>query len=211
MARSFVAPESADDLGGESTHLEAEGIYHFLVKDVFDGYMANGKTQIKNGGIGVKLEVCHGEHVGKTVGLNFIDPNAGHKDGGKSAAVKQSAFCIATNLLTPDQINGQMVSYDEQEARGHQVVAEVRYPIEDGKKKVDDKGKSYLELHWSNIYHVDDPRTAKVDKNQAMIGLIPSQFRRLNEAYFTPIIGQRKQSETKSQAPAKPVLDTEGL
>jgi hypothetical protein len=209
MARMLVTPDSAEDLGGEANHLEAEGVFHFLVEDIFDGYLSDGKTAIKNGGLGVKLEVLHGEHKGKKTGITLIDPNTSHKDGGKAAAVKQSAFLIAANVLTFDQINGQMTSYDEQASRGHQIVAELRYPMEDGKKKVNDKGKSYLELHYSNIYHVDDPRVAKVEKDQAMIGLIDSKNRR-DEAYFASVAGKHKPAPPK-QTTTSPAFDTGGL
>ena len=202
MVRTMQTVEAEELAGGESTRLEAEGYFHFEVKDIFDGMMPDGKTAIKKGGLGVKLEVLHGEHKGKQVGITLQDPSPSDKDEGKFARVKQSAFLVAANVLTVEQCNGGDVAYDEQAARGHQVVAEVRFG------KPDANNKKYLDLAYANIHHVDDPRVAKVEKDQSMVALIPSALRR-SEEYFAPLI--KKSGGPKPPTPPPTQLDTEGL
>lgn len=211
MVRMQQTADSPEDLGGESLRLESEGIFHFLIEDIYEGMLPDGKTPIRNGGMSVRLQVLHGEHKGKKTSFTMYDPNTSHKDGGAKAKEKQSAFCVAANLLTFDQVNGQNITLDEQAARAHQIIAEVRYPRDDdGNKKVNEKGNSYLELHYSNVYHVDDPRVAKVEKDQTMIGLIDSKYRHIDESYFASVAGKNKPAAPKQNS-APPSFDTGGL
>lgn len=204
MVRQLVAPQAEDMQGGQN-YLQVEGQYFFCVEAIHDGTLADGKTQIKNGGLGIKLEVAQGPHKGEIVTVSLNDPNGTHKDGGKAAAAKQMAFLIACNVLTPAQANGETVSYDEQDARGQYLIAEVRFG--DKKNPEDPNEKQYLQFHYSNIYHIDDPRVAKFEKDATILQFISATNRHPAE-WFAPLIGKSKKTES---APPATTLNTDDL
>ncbi len=54
---------------------------------------------------------------------------------------------------------------------GRQIVLELSM-------RPDSNGKEQLDLHYDNIYHVDDDKVKDVPKNQEYLSLIPKHFRR---------------------------------
>jgi hypothetical protein len=194
MARTVDTPQ-AEDLAGGGGFLHEEGKYHLMVEDIKDGVQPNSDDLIKNGGLGIKLKVLHGEHKGKTIGITLNDPNAAHKDQGEFAKVRQCAFLTATNVLQFEHLNGTSYSYDEQAARGHQLIVEFKL----GKPNAN--GKQYLDVHFSNIYHVDDPRAKDVPKDAEALAVIPSEYRKPAE-YFAPVLKAKPKAEAaKEKAP----------
>lgn len=198
MART-VQTTQAEDLAGLSGFLEAEGVYHFIVEEAKDGIKMNIEEAFD--GFSVRLKVLHGPEEGKTTYINLMDGQESHKDGGKACNAKQCAFLVASNLLTPDQLKGAQFSFDEQNSIGAQIIADFRLG------KPNDKGKRYLELHYSNIYHVDDPRSASVAKDASWIAKIPAGFRRKPE-FFASI--QPKKNAPATTKPAAE-LDLGGI
>jgi hypothetical protein len=199
MGRAIAAPTTEEMTeGGE--RLEAEGTYHFLVlickdqemphnSDYFDGYSA-------------KLQVFHGPHEGKEIGI-LLQDGSDNKDGGAFARKKQTAFFIATNVMSIAQM-GQSVEINESIAAGAQVVATVKLG------KVSEKtGKQYLDIEGLKIYHVDDPRVKDVPKDTAMLKSINAAYR--HEAkYFEPILPKHADhggSKPPKNPPASPAAD----
>lgn len=179
------APE---DIGsGGSTYLGAAdaGWYLFTVTDAFEG-----KRQTKDGfemmdGISIETAVVGGDHDSKRFTLNLWDPKLSSKDQGKSAAQKQAAFLIATDVITPNDL-GKEVEYDAADSIGAFFVAELVAG------KPTDSGKVYLELAYSNIYHVDDPRHKfKFDDAQKKrIEILEDKYRHKPE-YFEKLTAKK--------------------
>jgi hypothetical protein len=201
MAR-MKAPES---LAGESTYLEHNesnaGTYLFVVTDSHDGAYKI-KDDLKTcDGFSFDLEVVGGPNAGKSFSMTFFNGKLNSKDGGAFAAKKQFAALIATDVCTPEQL-GKEFDYDPTEATGSLFVAE----LELGQKN--DDGKRYLQLAWSNIYHVDDPRIANVkmdDDQRAKIASIKPAYRHPKD-YFAKLL-EKKQDKSEKTAAAKPNFD----
>src|SRR5690606_19446811 len=97
----------------------------------------------------------------RKIDLTFWKPKLDQSE--KSQAMdrrKNTAFCIATNLIDPNQL-GQRLVVDLSKANGQQFIAELS-PQKDADGKDSDK---FLQLHYANIYHVDDPEVASVPKS----------------------------------------------
>ena len=182
MARTIetTTTEEMQDTGG---FLDVPGKYHFLVKVIKDGVMPNSDDLMNHPGLGLVLEVLHGPETGKTCGLMLGDPDLSHKDRGAFAKKKQQAFLIAANVIAIKHLNGSEISYDEQAAKGAQIIAEVE-------QQKDQNGdlKKFLDWRYANIWHVDDPRAASVEKDHEALKSIDPKLRRKPE-YFTPVLG----------------------
>lgn len=177
---SLPTAEDAATTGG--TFLELPGKYHFVVIHAEANPM-RGEKMVKGGFL---LEAAvHATEKGKeselekTIKLYFYAGDPTHKDGGKFAQAKQVAALIATNVIKPEQL-GQQVSIDVESAKNHQFVAQ----LELGKPNHD--GKQFLDIAFTNIYHLDDPRGKSYPRNAEIVEFV-KDFRR-DEAFFTPII-----------------------
>lgn len=191
MGFEFDAPDQDDMQQGASNYLEAPGIYHAMVTAVYEGTQppkANGEAKVMDG-FSCTLDILAGTvkgQDGKIANLRFWNPKLTSKDGGKFARKKQAAFLIATGVIAPDQL-GKRVSVDLKNAAGQQVVLK----LELGEKS--DEGKQYLDLAFTDIWHIDDPRAAACPKDEKAVGLIPKEMRRSAE-YFAAIAGEKKSS-----------------
>jgi len=195
-------PQAAD-LDNNGDRLDVEGYFHVYVKDVRDGMPHNKDDAIE--GFSVNMQVIDGEQDGKQQGTTLRDGQETHKDGGEFCRKFQAAFCVATNLLTPAQLNGGDVSYDEQAATNHQLIIKTKLG------KPDANNKRWLDIDGVGFYHVDDPRVADVPKSQAALAQIDPAFRRPAE-YFAPLLGDKK-GGAKTSAPKQepPTFDAGGL
>lgn len=195
MSFSMEAPE---DLGAPSDYMHEPGTFHFVVSDIREGKMANGEM-LRNGGFSVELTARTGNEVDKKINLNFNNGDLTHKDKGEFARRKQASFLVASNLITPDQL-GKRIDVELKNAIGHQVVAELEL------EEPNDKGKQYLNLRFSNIFHVDDPRVS-VAKSEPDLKMIPEQFRRKPE-FFDALLKKPSSNGSKPKVEDK---DFEGL
>jgi hypothetical protein len=165
--------EMPDEMGGGGNFLTEPGAYHCAVTQVLEG------TGPKGGiidGFTVGLDMLAGTVSGqehKVFNLTLFNARLDQSDGGKKwARLKQAAFVIAANVVTPAQL-GQRVSVDLQKAVGQQVVIKLEQQ----------EGKEYLDLSYADIWHVDDPHCEKVPKNTAAIAMIPAAMRH-EKAWF---------------------------
>ena len=198
MART-VKTSTPDEMVGLFGFLEAEGTYHMSVDAAQDGIKLRDEKGFD--GFSVRFRVAHGAEEGKTIVVDFLDGKESHKDGGTACDAKQTAYLLATNLISPVQCNGSTLEIEIENSIGAQVVAEFRL----GKEA--DNGKRYLELHYSNIYHIDDPRGAKASRNVALIEAIPAAFRHKPEAFDA---FQKKKAPASTSKPAAD-LDLGGI
>jgi hypothetical protein len=201
----MVAPES---IGSESTYLEHTaanaGKHLMLVVDAHD----NGRPT-KDGietinGFSAECEVVGGANNGKKFNLTLWGPKLTSKDNGKFAIQKQFAFLIATDVATPDML-GKEFDFDPCQSLGSMFVIELAL----GDKN--DDGKQYLDLHYSNIYHVDDPR-AKFkfdDVQRAKIAAVVASNRHPAD-YFEKLVAPKAATKKESAKDSKP-LDLDDL
>jgi len=201
MSFAIDVPE---DMGStESAYLKVAGDYHVTITTVHEGTMPPDKDgnakAITNGGFSMTAEVVHGEQSEKKFTLVFPNGNYNHKDHGVFSRKKQAAFCIACDLIKPG-VAGQ-VEVNIQDAVGSQCVVELEteeYEDSQGKKQ------SRVQLKYAGIYHIDDPRVKKVEKNAKMVSTIPPDYR-LDEKYFAPLT--EKKEVKKEAKPQERVTD----
>jgi hypothetical protein len=145
-------------------------------------------------GISIETEVVGGENDGKRYTLNLWDPKISSKDQGLSAKKKQAAFLIATDVITPEQL-GTDIEYEAANSIGALFVIELvcGNPTNDG--------KVYLEVSYSNMFHVDDPRSSKLvlDAGQkARVESYDKQFRHPAE-YFERLTARKHDAKPKAK------------
>ncbi len=213
MPRSMMTPPKPEDMN-EIPRLEAEGWFHFLVKDYKDGERPGGKAAE---GFLVDLQVLEGEHEGQTISLFLQDGSPSHKDGGEFCNKRQCSFLVAANVITIDALSaGEAFSYELDHSRGQQVVARLKFGKETGGDSTTDPPtppKRFLDFDGLKIHHVDDPRSSDVKKNAEALALIPKELRRPAE-YFAPLIGTSGGGGGKKNDPpaaAAPEFDPSGL
>jgi hypothetical protein len=186
------APES---LGGDSQYLQSskenEGFYLFTVVDAHED-----KYPTKDGfesfdGVCAECDVVGGPNDGKRFNLKLWYPKMTSKDEGKSASQKIFAFLVATDVVTPDKL-GQEIEFDMGDSVGSMFFVDLRLGNEN------DKGKQYLEVYYSNIYHVDDPRAAKIkidDAQKSKIANVKPSYRHPKD-YFAKLVAKKENNKS---------------
>ena len=164
------------DTGG-GNWLTQPGTYHAVVTHA-DEEPTNAKGEMLDGfritfqaleGT-VKAEDGKFSERDKTIDLVFFNGKLTDKNEGLFARQKQGHFFIATGLLTDGQL-GTEVDIKLEDAVGRQVVM----TVEEQESKSERK---FLQLHFADIWHIDDPSAASYPKCKKSLGLIPKQHRR---------------------------------
>lgn len=202
----MIAPES---IGSESIYLEHTaanaGKYVLRVVDAHeDGRPTKDGIEPING-FSVECEVVgNGDNDGKKINLTLFNGKISSKDGGKFAMQKQFALLVATDVVTPNQL-GTEFEYDPVNSVNSLFVVELALG------QPTDNGKQYLEIHYSNVYHIDDPRAKmKFDSVQlAKIATVAEANRHKDAKYFERLVAP-KQTKKESAKDTKP-LDLDDL
>lgn len=174
MESEWESPESMDRDG--TNFLREPGWYHFSAVEIDE---APEKLDI--GTFKVSAEVLAGTvdgQEGKVCNLTFFAPKLTQKNNGEFAKKKRALFADAVGIL-PKAAPGEKIKVDLQKAQYRQFVAQVSFDEKDADKK-------YLELHFAEIYHVDDPAVAKVPKSASALGLLPKDLRRSPDSFKKP-------------------------
>lgn len=192
MSYEFDAPEQEEmSKGGEGNFLSKPGQYHLTILDVKEGVGPKGKPI---DGFCVQVSVLDGtvpDQKHHTANIMFFAPKLTSKDGGAFLRRKMTAFGIATNLIDPSQL-GKRVSVELKNAVNAQCVA--KFELSKG-----DDGKEYIDLAYSDIWHVDDPRCESVPKDLAALSLLPKEQRH-DRAWFDSWLKSSKPAEQKQTA-----------
>lgn len=176
MARTV---NTASDLNGESSAISKAGKYHVAVVRSADGSSTKGNTF---GGVSAVLAVLEGDQKEKEFHLHLFDPDMSKSESSQEwANKKQTAYAIAIGQLDPSQLGEE--AEIEFVCDGMQLVIDLEM-------SEDEKGKPRLELSYANLYHVDDPRVAKVPKNADALKLIPAELRKKPE-WFSPLVKKK--------------------
>jgi len=192
----YDAPDDYETGGGN--WLTEPGTYHLLVTSVTE------EPKSRDGRLldGFKVELCalegtvrdkSGEFTekNKTVDIMFWHPKLSDKNNGEFARKKQGRFFIATGLID-ETVKGKSVEINLEQAVGHQIIA----TLED---RDSPDGKKFLDLHFADIYHIDDPAAAKFPRSEKSLRLVPVSHRRDPKSFASGKNG----GSSKTQPPAK--------
>ncbi len=201
MTFEMDAPDQ-ETMNKGGTYLATPGMYHFKIDHVDDKPTDRSGQLVE--GFKVELSVLDGPRDGngkcleesKKIDIIFFNPKINSRDNGEFARRKQAAFLLATGLIDPTKL-GQRVSVHLADAINRQVVAE----LERGKDEAGNP-KKFLELAFTNIYHVDNPKAASCPKNAKALGLLPKELRRDAASFGTAQGSSSKPAETKAAKPA---------
>lgn len=185
---------------GEGGGLREAGTYHVVVNDVREGESRNGKAI---DGLTVTFEVFDGTvkgQGGKTHTESFFVPTL--QDDEKKAGMKLrklTALAIAGNVMQPSQLGAEL-DIPFASMVGSQMVVKFDHQMEmdgDGKYTIPSK---YLQVSYSDMYHVDDPDVSGVPKSADAIGLIPKPHRH-DESWFAFKKRRAAKPVAKSRSP----------
>lgn len=186
----------AKDLQGGGTYLKSPGKYHILVENIRVGLSTKDKVM---DGTTVEMKVMAGEHAGKVVTPVLWNVDLQGSEKNQAMAVRRlTNFFLAANVIPKDKL-GEEFEFDENDANGAQIVVEFgwgRQQNENGEWE-DDTGK--VDFHYANIWHIDDPAAASVEKDTEALGSIEPEHRHDTDWFD---FGGKKNSGKKAMAGA---------
>lgn len=194
--------QTSEDLTRNVGFLDKPGVYHCVCELLELDPRKNDGTPYN--GFGLHFCVLTGtpkdkefpvaDLIGKKKRLDFSHPKASSKDQGKFARQKISQMLVALSLANPND-TGREIEFDTSDAMGRQFI--VRLEESSGTD-----GKTYLDLSFDNIYHVDDPNAPACSKSQLSLDTIPANLRRKPEDFGGSSRG------TNGKAPPAPTAQT---
>jgi hypothetical protein len=174
--------KGSDLASGGDQYVDVPGLYHFLIDQVKVGLTQKDEPQ---DGSTVEMTCLAGDdagQVGRKCNVTLWDLDESKSADDQKQAIKRlTNFFIAVNQIQPTQL-GAEVDVKPEEAAGHQIMLRLGHKqkkvTENGKTKwIDDPESKFLQIAYSDIFHVDDPSVAKAKKDVKTIGLIPAQYR----------------------------------
>ena len=200
MSYDMDFADDLDEVGGD--YLNEPGVYHLMVEEVREGVGQKG-TAID--GFSVSCIVRAGttqDCAGKSVDLGFFSPNYSKGDKSVASTKRQNtAFALATNLIDPNAM-GTKATIELKNAEGCQLVVKLNRKMD--KDPVTEEWtvpSKFLQISYSDIWHVDDPAAEKHPKDATAIAVIPKAFRRAAEWFAF----KAKKGAVAAPAQAKPV------
>ena len=202
MADEWDLPEAEDMAGSGGSYLDQPGTYHLLINEVRDGCGPKGNPI---DGFSIECEVMAGTVegcAGKKVGITIWKPNLAGSE--KQIAMGKrigAAFFIATDIINPNQL-GKPGAIDCNLANGRQFIIKLARQQKDG------KDTDFLQPHYSDIWHVDDPDVDTIPKDVDSLAIIAKQWRH-DASYFA--YKARKKAQVKQETPAPAANDFSDL
>lgn len=176
---SFDMPEEMASSGG---YLEVEGTFHVLITEVKVGQGPKGNAMAGNTfGVHILAGNVEGQS-GKMSNLLIREPKLTAVDGGAFGRRIVAAFLIASDLASPAQL-GKTIEFEVENAKDRQLVVKFKFQDRDGKKQLDIAG--------DHIFHVDDPRVAKIPKDAEALAMLDAKFRH-KEDWFAPLLKKKE-------------------
>jgi hypothetical protein len=177
--------EQPEELNSGGNFVNKPGVYHMLVISVDENPAKDDGTPLDMLKVGLScLTGTNPDQKDRSFELKLWHPKP--SDTNDMAKKKQTRFCLATCLIGHHQ-PGARVSVEPTDAVGRQLVCKLSWQRVNTKKQ-DDKGKDiwvdsdeYVELHYSDIWHVDDMDVAKISGltlDAASLAMIPSELRK---------------------------------
>jgi len=190
--------QTTESTQGEGGSLSVAGSFHCVITEVLEGLTKKGKAI---DGITVTFEVLDGTVqgcAGKSHTESFFLPTS--QDNDKNSAMKLrklTAMAIAGGVMLPKQL-GQEIDIPFAEMADRQIVVKFDHQMEkDGNGEYTIPSK-YIQVSYSDLYHVDDPAIEAVPKNADALSLIPQELRHNAEwfAWKKPRNGHPAKRET---------------
>lgn len=202
MAIQVDMPEEIKEGGGN--FLRAPGRYHFAVIETDESPMTHQKPPQPFDGFRIEAAVLCGPEKGKQHEFDFRTPMPTWSEKGIEMGRKKIAACmVATGFAGPENM-GKGMTVELKQCVGRQFFAEVDFEKdEDGNDKVSENGKKFLQLAWSNIYHVDDPMAKDFSLDDKALALLPKAHRITDASFFDRIRGKGKSASGSNGSAAK--------
>lgn len=193
MADEWDLPEADDMSGSGGVYLDEPGTFHLLINEVRDGCGPNGNPI---DGFSIECEVMAGTVegcAGKKIGITIWKPNLTRSEKAIALAKRiGAAFFIATDIINPNQL-GKSNAIDCNLANGRQFICKLaRQTDKDGNPT------KFLQPHYSDIYHVDDPEVDTQPKDAEALKIIAKELRH-DAAYFA--FKEKKKAPPKQSPP----------
>lgn len=169
MPMEMEMPESFDTGGA---FLKEPGTYHLAVLEV-DEQPTSQKGELIDG-FKIDAHVLAGPQNKKQAEITFWNPKLTDKNNGEMAKKKQARFVLATGIIQAAK-PGEKVVVDLQLAKGRQFIATL--------SNRESNGKTYIDLNFADIWHVDDPAAPQCERNQEALKLLPASLRRKPESF----------------------------
>jgi hypothetical protein len=179
MAVTMEMPESTETGGA---FLDKAGVFHLSVLDVSESPTKENGELIPNAAFSVEVDVLAGPSKGKQKRVVFFNPDPSKKGtkGYEMELRKQRRFCEAVSVAPEKTPGGSTYTVDMMKAKARQLIMEFQFDTREGKEK-------NLQLHFANIWHIDDPdESAKCERNQQAIALLPKGVRRDPKTFAKP-------------------------
>jgi hypothetical protein len=190
--------QTTESTQGEGGSLSVAGSFHCVITEVLEGLTKKGKAI---DGITVTFEVLDGTVqgcAGKSHTESFFLPTS--QDNDKNSAMKLrklTAMAIAGGVMLPKQL-GQEIDIPFAEMADRQIVVKFDHQMEmDGNGEYTIPSK-YIQVSYSDLFHVDDPAVKAVPKNTEALSLIDKTFGRHPEGWFA--WKKKKSAPPKRQA-----------
>jgi hypothetical protein len=187
--------ETSEDTGRASEFLDVEGIYALQIDEALPDKMANGELRegclgLKTTVVGAATEAC----VGKGFGTSIFGPVTGDSDKAHEFKKRRlTALFIAASIMSPDEL-GKKINLGARlsQLKGKVVVM-----------KLVKNENGYLEINFSDIWHVDDPKAAGKHLTDKALKLVGKESRR-EASYFEKC---RKDPHAGGSMKSKPAND----
>ncbi|TWT65645.1 DUF669 domain-containing protein [Crateriforma conspicua] len=175
MSFDFDAPETTQNEGGATNE---PGTYHVVVTETKEGESSKGKPI---DGVTVAVEILAGTvdgQQGKSHTESFFAPDLSQDESKQNNAKRKlAALFIAGGVMQPEQL-GKPAKIEVGQMNGRQMVMKLERRMDKDEKT----GKwnvptNYVQVAYSDIFHVDDPEVSAVPKNAEALALIPADQR----------------------------------
>ena len=210
-AFDFDAPESYQT-GGAFLDAGDDGTYHVEVTAIERNPKKKNGDFIANAAFKASFVVLDGTNkacIGKSGNFIVFQPNFARGEKSVEFARKKiGRFFVATGLRNENDPtrdpsgNPIKVQVNLQAAVGRQFIVQMSTSEPEDKNE-----KPQIELHFAEMYHVDDPIKSGVPKDAAALANYPAQFRRKPESFISGKPGSKASGSTNgngsSSAPAK--------
>jgi hypothetical protein len=169
MAKTYSTTKEFGGSGGNA--VEKPGTYHFAITKAAEGETTKGNPMTGMSAVCVVLDGTNPDQKGKEFHLHLWEPDLSKSEKAQEMALKKiTSYGVAINQFDPLKLGGDLAGEFGSALEGQQFIMQLEEDTYEG--------KTNLQVHYANIYHVDDPRAEKFPKDKDAIALIAKEFRK---------------------------------